>query len=448
MPSQFLPKSLSPKTLLGQTILILVLVVIGTQIASQFVFQRYITTEFSTQLVRIGSNNFLSMYQSLLLMNPDQRKIFADNVAKRSVYRLIPVSESALPASASKDLPPRLALIEERLKKEISPEASIFIEKDLKPQKIWVYLPLEGGAWWIQWERLHFDRNFPTTAAVLILSSLILAVVLAWRLVKRVNEPLAIVQKQILKLAEGQNPAPIQPTGGPSEVNDLAVAVNKMAVNIKQAEEDRTLLLAGISHDLRTPLSRLRLGLEMLGENHPTELQELALDIEEMDRIIGQFLDFARAPESVVLESHDLSELAQSLAETAKIHQRILATSLEPDLHVRMNVLHVRRMINNLLENAWRYGAAPIELQTYREGNEVVVAVLDRGPGIPKDQIARLMQPFTRLDASRSGVTGAGLGLAIVNRLAHSHQAQFTISPRAGGGLSAMVRFPAVETPI
>jgi len=445
MATPFFKKSLTPKTLLGQTILILVLVVIGTQIASQWVFQRYVTAEFGTQLVRVGSNNFLSMYQALRLMNPEQRKVFAENVAQRSVYRLIPSSETSLPPTASRDLPPRLALVEERLQKEISPEAAIYIEKDLKPQKFWVYLPLEGGAWWIQGQRFNFDRNFPYTATSLITLSLILAVFLAWRLVKRVNEPLAEVQNQIMKLAAGESPEPIQPKSGANEITALAEAVNKMAANLKQAEEDRTLLLAGISHDLRTPLSRLRLGMEMIGGDHPAELQELALDIEEMDRIIGQFLDFARAPELANLETHDLSELAQHAAENARVQQRSLEISLEADLSIHMNPLQIHRIINNLLENAWRYGSQPIELKTYREGDQIVLAVLDRGPGIPEDQIARLMQPFTRLDPARSGSSGTGLGLAIINRLARSHQATFSISPRTGGGLVAKVSFPAIR---
>jgi signal transduction histidine kinase len=110
-----------------------------------------------------------------------------------------------------------------------------------------------------------------------------------------------------------------------------------------------------------------------------------------------------------------------------------------------MNPIQVRRIINNLLENAWRYGGQPVELQTYRDGDQVVLAVLDRGPGIPEDQIARLMQPFTRLDPSRSGSTGAGLGLAIVNRLALSHHAMFSLGEREGGGLVAKVSFLAIS---
>lgn len=444
MPFFLTSKPFFPRTLLGQTILILALIVIGTQIASQLVFQRYITTQFGNQLVRVGSNNFLSMYQALQIMTPDQRKVYAELVANRSAYRLIPATEISLPSSASKELPPRLALIEERLKTEISPEAEIYIEKEITPQRTWIYLPLKGGAWWIQGQRFQFDRNFPITALVLILISLVLAVIFAWRLVKRVNEPLAAVQKQILRMAAGESPPPIAPTQGPYEVNALTLAVNKMAGNLKQAENDRTLLLAGISHDLRTPLSRLRLGLEIMGANHPAELQELALDIEEMDRIIGQFLDFARAPDPGILEVHDLAELAEQIVESAHVQHRPIVSHIEPNLQIRMNPIQVRRIINNLLENAWRYGGAQIELQSYRSGNQVVLAVLDRGPGIPKDQIERLIQPFTRMDPSRSGSTGAGLGLAIVNRLALSHQATFTLTAREGGGLAATVSFPSL----
>lgn len=437
------PNRYLPKTLLGQTILILVLVVIGTQITAQLVYQQYVTAEYGKQLVRIGSSNFMSIYQALRALNPEQRKAYAKEMSQKSGYAVLPEAETVLPPTVTQDLPPRLAAVQARLQQDISPKVAFYIDRSSTPAQVWVYLPFEQGGWYVQFQRFHFDRNFPLFAVVLLGFSAIIAIMLSWQLVRKINRPLKRVQNQIIKLARGESPPPLASEGGPREVADLTQAVNKMGANLQQAEEDRALLLAGISHDLRTPLSRLRLGLEMMGSERPDELAELALDIEEMDRIIGQFLDFARSPETVAMDPHDLSEIVFNEAESAKIRHRPILTELTFGLHVKLNPLHIQRLINNLVENAWRYARTPIEIHTYREGNQVVLEVMDRGPGIPADQIERLLQPFTRLEPARSGMPGAGLGLAIVNRIAHSHHASFSLLSREGGGLIARVCFPA-----
>ncbi|MBP9655720.1 MAG: two-component sensor histidine kinase, partial [Rhodocyclaceae bacterium] len=231
----------------------------------------------------------------------------------------------------------------------------------------------------------------------------------------------------------------------PGEIRSVTHAFNQMSADLARHDEDRALILAGISHDLRTPLTRLRLAAEMSAEESARE--GMCADIDEMDKIIGQFLDFARDPEGEPAEPTDLRAVVMHVAEPmlrrgARIEMKIAELPL-----LRLRPLALLRLVANLLNNALRHGGgtAPIEIGARVEGNDVILEVMDRGPGIPAEEADRLKQPFTRLESARSGASGAGLGLAIVERVARSHGGRFELIPREGGGLIARVTLPAAS---
>jgi two-component system osmolarity sensor histidine kinase EnvZ len=204
------------------------------------------------------------------------------------------------------------------------------------------------------------------------------------------------------------------------------------------------LLLAGVSHDLRTPLARLRLGMEMREQDDAMRAGMVA-DIEDMDRIIGQFLDFARTDHEAARERGDPNALvAQCVERYAKAGRdvRFVAKSAGD---VALKPTAFSRLMSNLIDNALAYGAPPVDVTTYTDGGCFVVDVADRGPGIPHAEVERLKQPFTRASFARSnpsGVAGAGLGLAIVDRIARMHAGSFDLLPREGGGTIARVALP------
>jgi two-component system osmolarity sensor histidine kinase EnvZ len=181
-------------------------------------------------------------------------------------------------------------------------------------------------------------------------------------------------------------------------------------------------MLAGISHDLRTPLTRLRLETEMSPVDEQTR-ELMVADIEQMDAIIGQFLDYAR-PSGEMLEDVDLTELVRDTAPVYSAHDDIdLTLKLAPEAIARCNRMETQRILDNLIENARRYGKTPgtnraeITVSTFLQGNEVVLCVADRGTGVPANQLALLTRPFYRLESARSEAKGAGLGMSIVNRI-------------------------------
>jgi two-component system osmolarity sensor histidine kinase EnvZ len=217
-----------------------------------------------------------------------------------------------------------------------------------------------------------------------------------------------------------------------------------MTANLRQLEQDRALLLAGVSHDLRTPLSRLRLGVEMSARDDATRAGMVA-DIEEMDRIIGQFLEFARTDREAALELRDANEI---VAACVRRHEQAgrdvrLAAGAAPPVPLRPTAYS--RLVANLVDNALAYGAPPVEVTTAVVDGRFVLDVADRGPGIAPADVERLKQPFTRASAARTnatGAAGAGLGLAIVERIARLHGGTFDLLPRDGGGTLARVAIP------
>jgi two-component system, OmpR family, osmolarity sensor histidine kinase EnvZ len=203
-------------------------------------------------------------------------------------------------------------------------------------------------------------------------------------------------------------------------------------------------LLAGVSHDLRTPLARMRVALALIEKRpSPKLFARLDADIEEMDRLIGNVLDVARGLASEAAADVELHGL---LHELAAGDARVAVTCA--DLRVQVPPVALRRAVGNLLDNALRHGGdRPIELIAEAGASGVRIGVLDRGPGIPEDQIAAVFEPFHRLDAARSpAMGGAGLGLAIVRQLADANRWRVELKPRAGGGLEAWLRVAAISS--
>ena len=222
-----------------------------------------------------------------------------------------------------------------------------------------------------------------------------------------------------------------------------------MVDDLQQVETDRALILAGISHDLRTPLTRMQLEVEMARLS--TEAREgMQSDIAQMDAIIGQFLDYAKPTEASSFVPVNISELLLDVARAAeRIPSMRVRTDIEPDVTVMGNETDLRRVFNNVIENARRYGATPgasyteidIACHARMTGGALngvkraVIALEDHGPGVPAAQIEQLLKPFTRLDTARGQANGAGLGLAIVERVVLRHNATLNVRNREGGGL-------------
>ena len=311
---------------------------------------------------------------------------------------------------------------------------------ELRDGEIWWWARLPSGDGWID---VGFPAwrigTHPLMAFLFTLGGgLLLALVATLWLARRIAAPLAQMERATAVVGRGEIPATL-PETGPRELATLAARFNLMARQVRELLAVRTTLMAGISHDLRTPLARMRLALALLAERPtPRLIARLEADITEMDQLIGRVLDLARGLEAEAPVELDLRALLVELAEAAPAG-RVRHTLPAAPLVRSVPPLALRRVIENLLENALRYGQEqPVDLVLAVSAGQARIGVLDRGPGIPPDQVEAMFQPFQRGETSRSPLTGgAGLGLAIVRQLAETHGWQVQLQTRENGGLAA-----------
>ena len=302
-------------------------------------------------------------------------------------------------------------------------------------------------SYWLNLPSVFPTREFTGAWLMATLASMLLALLGAWWLQRHIHQPLAQVVAAARQLARGQTPA-VLPEAGPEEIATVGRSFNQMAQSLAAADHERALMLAGVSHDLRTPLTKLRLGVEIAGAQVDAPLAaSMARSIDEMDAIVGQFLDFARvgadAGEAEVPATASLNDLAQAVAEAQADHGRVLALELGglPNLPVRPQAL--RRALDNLVENAWRHGAAPVVLRTGGSAQQAWIEVADHGTGMDAKELDHMRQPFARGGgAARAGVPGAGLGLAIAERVARAHGGALELHSAPGQGLRARLVLP------
>jgi two-component system osmolarity sensor histidine kinase EnvZ len=235
----------------------------------------------------------------------------------------------------------------------------------------------------------------------------------------------------------GRDVPPIRPEGA-AEVRQAAAAFNRMQERIRRFLAQRTEMLAGVSHDLRTPLTRLRLALAMLprSEELRQDVAEMTADVEEMDRMIGGYLAFARGEGTEQAEPVNLATILDEVAVGARRSGALLDLDVPADLTLKLRADAVRRAITNLVDNASRH-ARHIALGAMAQGRSVLVIVDDDGPGIPADRRESVFRPF---ESGSSG--GTGLGLTIARDIVRAHGGEIVLEDSPLGGLRARIRFP------
>ncbi|MDP2743276.1 MAG: ATP-binding protein, partial [Hydrogenophaga sp.] len=230
-------------------------------------------------------------------------------------------------------------------------------------------------------------------------------------------------------------------------IREVNIGFNRMAQRLSKIEQDRVLMLAGISHDLRTPLSRLRLETEMSVADLQAR-EHMAADIDQVNAIIDKFLDYAR-PDHLSPERINLNQVIDSAVYAlGNDPSTQVLTNIPPDTLVMGDAVELQRVFANLLENAQRYGRNPktgtatVEIAAKAKDDSILIKLRDHGSGVSPEMLEQLTQPFFRGDASRSSATGTGLGLAIVERAIARMGGRFALANSSTGGLAAHIKLP------
>ena len=375
---------------------------------------------------------------ALVTAQPDLRRELLLDLQEQEGIRIYPAEadERITPLTLDR---PGTQIFAEEVRRQLGPDTRLAVERDGLPG-FWVSFRIAGDEYWVMLPRERVERQAALRWLGWGAFVLVAALAGAWLIVFRLRRPLRALVGAAADVGRGRVPAPLEESG-PQEIQTVSRAFNQMTRDLARLEDDRALILAGVSHDLRTPLARLRLGLEMADADAPLK-GGMAADIDEMDRIIGQFLDFARAAGGEPAAPTDLAALARDIAARYCDAGHALTEEIVAVPEVTVRPMAIRRLITNLVDNAIRHADGDIRLRVAPASRAAVIEVLDRGPGIPADEVERLKQPFTRLETARSGKGGSGLGLAIVDRIARMHGGSFDLLPREGGGLVARVTFP------
>lgn len=309
---------------------------------------------------------------------------------------------------------------------------------------VWAEMRMGGHLIRIGFEQQRYGVQSPLAAVGLVSLGALLTWLTALAMVRRISRTLARLGTAAGQVGQGQMPQPL-PESGAAELVSLTRAFNRMANEVQELLANRTTLLAGISHDLRTPIARMRLALAMLPQDaDPQLIGQIEHDLEEMNRLIGDFLELSRGLQAEPAQTLNLNDLLNELAEDARRSGGGVEWAAQADCIADVGPQSLRRVVSNLIENALRYGEnKPITLACTGSAGGVQIRVMDRGPGIPAEQIEAVFRPFYRLETSRSKASGgSGLGLAIARQLAQANHWQLALLPRPGGGLIAELLIP------
>ncbi|MEO7160274.1 MAG: ATP-binding protein [Polaromonas sp.] len=313
-------------------------------------------------------------------------------------------------------------------------------------QGLWIGFEIEGDSYWLLTDTSRLGPSRTSTWAIWLMVAVALSLAGAAVIARLINQPLKQLSFAASRMRDGDFDASrLDEQVATSEVREVNIGFNRMAAQLSKIEQDRVVMLAGISHDLRTPLARLRLETEMSVAD-PDAREHMVADIAQLDAIIDKFLDYAR-PEPAHLEPVSLNEV---------IDAAVYAVADYPDMRVSVNIpesikvladeVDLSRIISNLLENARRYGKSDdtgmtrVDIAAKAYDSWVLIKVRDHGKGVAPEVLSRLTNPFFRGDAARTAATGAGLGLAIVEKTVLRMGGMFSLSNTSSGGLAAHIK--------
>ena len=311
---------------------------------------------------------------------------------------------------------------------------------------LWVGFQIEGDSYWLQMDENRLRPLSNSAWLVWLALAAVLSIMGAAAITGLINRPLKQLSLAASRVREGRyRDIALDEAASTSEIREVNIGFNRMAERLAKVEEERTLMLAGISHDLRTPLARLRLEAELSVPDAEAQTAMTA-DIEQLNDIIDKFLGYAR-PDHADLQAVLLAPvLSKCITPLRGNTQMQIDVRVPEDLTVLADPVELGRVVSNLLENARRYGqsltdgVSRVEIEAHAHEGQVQLRVCDQGPGVPEAQLAHLTQPFYRGDVARTSAMGSGLGLAIVERAVQRMGGTLSISNQRAGGLMAVIQ--------
>ena len=342
-----------------------------------------------------------------------------------------------MPADVRLEVPPHepLAELRKQLLHDLPPRTEILADTRHR-NALWVRFAGQP-TWIVAPVDLPPPHNLLPLFGSMLAISLLLALLAVWQM----QRPLSLVAQAARAFGTGHRPAPVH-EHGPRELRELIGAFNGMMKQLNEADDDQAVMLAGVAHDLKSPLTRLKLHASMLGSER--ERGRFIREVDSLTDIVQQFLEFARQrPESGPEVEVDTLLREQFFSDAAEAEDALFTLDLRAGPAFCLPRTLLDRLVSNLVDNALEHGVPPVEISTRREGAQWMIEVRDQGPGIPAERVAAALKPFVRLDEARGGEGHCGLGLAIVTRLVRNQGGRCELSNHPEGGLRVRIALPA-----
>ncbi|AGS64827.1 two-component system sensor histidine kinase EnvZ [Salmonella enterica subsp. enterica] len=431
----------SPRSSFARTLLLIVTLLFVSLVTTYLVVLNFAILPSLQQFNKVLAYE-VRMLMTDKLQLEDGTQLVVPPAFRREIYRELGISLYTNEAAEEAGLrwAQHYEFLSHQMAQQLGGPTEVRVEVNKSSPVVWLKTWLSPNIWVrVPLTEIHqgdFSPLFRYTLAIMLL-----AIGGVWLFIRIQNRPLVDLEHAALQVGKGIIPPPLREYGA-SEVRSVTRAFNHMAASVKQLADDRTLLMAGVSHDLRTPLTRIRLATEMMGEEDGYLAESINKDIEECNAIIEQFIDYLRTGQEMPMEMADLNSVLGEVIAAESGYEREINTALQAgSIQVKMHPLSIKRAVANMVVNAARYGNGWIKVSSGTESHRAWFQVEDDGPGIKPEQRKHLFQPFVRGDSARS-TSGTGLGLAIVQRIIDNHNGMLEIGTSERGGLSIRAWLP------
>ncbi|MGS0537287.1 two-component system sensor histidine kinase EnvZ [Pseudoalteromonas sp. SaAl2] len=426
--------SMFPKSAFGQTVFLVAALLLINQVVSYITVSLYVVKPTIEQV-----NLILAKQVKTVFIDWEDGVEISDEVsAKFFEITGIEVMTQRQAMSQGLGQTREYPMLSRSMSEQLNGSARVRISQ-IGPLIYWVEAPQAPG-FWVKVPLTGFKDNNLEFLTFYLSSIGFLSVLGGWLFARHLNRPLKALQQAAVKVGVGDFSTKLEEHGS-TEVIEVTRAFNQMSRGIAALENDRRLLMAGVSHDLRTPLTRIRLATEMMSAEEDYLREGIIYDIEDMNAIIDQFIEYLRHHKREELAFEDLNAIVSEVVHSEQKHQRNIRFIENPNLDsVPLSMVAIKRVVTNMIENAIRYSNDDIEVETALSPDKkyAIVMVNDQGPGIPESELETVFEPFKQGDAAR-GSEGSGLGLAIIKRIIDMHDGKVKLVNRPEGGLSAQI---------
>ncbi|MEZ7277094.1 two-component system sensor histidine kinase EnvZ [Pseudoalteromonas sp. CO302Y] len=426
-----------PRSAFGQTVFLVAALLLINQIVS------YITVSFYVVKPTIEQVNLILSKQVKTVFIEWEEGVEVSKEASEKFFEITGIEVMTQRQAMREGLAEtrEYSMLSRSMSEQLNGSARVRISQT-DPLVYWVEAPQAPG-YWVRVPLTGLQENNLEFLTFYLSSIGFLSVLGGWLFARHLNRPLKALQQAAVKVGVGDFSTKLEEQGS-TEVIEVTRAFNQMSRGIAALENDRRLLMAGVSHDLRTPLTRIRLATEMMSDDEDYLREGIIHDIEDMNAIIDQFIEYLRHHKREELALEDLNAIVNEVVEAEQKHHRQISFKENPSIsNVPVSTVAIKRVVTNMIENAIRYSDGDIEVETRMSSNKkfAMVVVNDQGPGIPESELETVFEPFKQGDAAR-GSEGSGLGLAIIKRIVDMHGGRVQLLNRPEGGLSAQIYLP------